>query len=926
MRPSLRHTALGAVVFMAWGCAESRFPPVTVHISPGQPAALQTAAADLVADLEHMGTKATRSAAAAPKCKSGEVHITIGGVGTVWSSSPQAYEIDDERCGRYSRVLTLKGGALLSAQWAVYDLLDRLGVRYFHPEQTFYPPHVNWPASLAVKAAPAFQERSMHAHTTHPIELSTPLDTTGLDMVKYDKDWIDWNVKLRQSSVDGWDGSIVPTYAYDRGFPRGGGLDLAESEQNGMPLLDPAHPEEDAPRIDAAIDAIMQPVSGLPSVSTISFTFNPSEFNTAPADLTVARINDVAGYVASKYPGVEVSTINQGTFEEPDPVSGVRFFDLPEFGPPSLEVELHPLMFYDLERPAPVYGNENYQYLLDFARKEAPIRRITHFPETSWWLTFDEPVPLYLAPVTLDARQHDMDLLHDLVATDPASKTGVYGHNLFTSGEEWGYWLVDWCVSRLVWDLSYTADQCLDDFTGVLAKGDVIKQVLLAAQARQNADMRDPELIRFLVGSDDPTEAALATGVVFHPLPPQPSAVLQWDDLQAGALETNSLQPLREMATAYHAWAAQIAGLLSAQNASQASWVREIHDGLEVFGLRADHAVAVYETVLSLRTALAANDLAGVQAASMGVMQAQSVTNQARAVITAREADYRYPAALNIVGDEAGTPDAVPNETVYPYRYLSRTHRLFYWTRPDTELAALFGDSTAVQVPKRLFRQALPLQVSLLANGISNLLMNWGDGTMATTLDPHTYTMDGLYAWHLTAVTATGLIDHADQAAVVDRRFVFPLMSLAVANPSGASILTGLLPGFEIGFGDDGNAFLAMGRIDGATSVSTNGTLQLFPRSGNATVPGDVTLTLKKVGTVTLHQAVIDVEDGTGPDARTLSISGTLNTADIVSLLVQVGGFDPTGAGQLVAEVLGVQTLPETIPFQVTATGSETDN
>ena len=60
---------------------------------------------------------------------------------------------------------------------------------------------------------------------------------------------------------------------------------------------------------------------------------------------------------------------------------------------------VHPLMFYDLERPAAgVYGNQDFGALLSFIRAQQAERPIVHYPEASWWLTFDLPVPLYLAP------------------------------------------------------------------------------------------------------------------------------------------------------------------------------------------------------------------------------------------------------------------------------------------------------------------------------------------------------------------------------------------------------------------------------------------------------------------------------------------------------------------------------------------------
>src|SRR5690606_22153022 len=130
-------------------------------------------------------------------------------------------------------------------------------------------------------------------------------------------------------------------------------------------------------------------------------------------------------------------------------------------------------------------------------------------------------------------------------------------------------------------------------------------------------------------------------------------------------------------------------------------FVREVYDGLRVFSLRARHAVVVYEAALALRQALLAADLDAVNAAYTGVEEARALTESARAHVRSREADYRYPPALTIAGDEPGSEGAIENRSVYPYRYLSRTHRLFYWTRPDEQLAALFGEGLDLVTPSR---------------------------------------------------------------------------------------------------------------------------------------------------------------------------------------------------------------------------------
>ena len=50
----------------------------------------------------------------------------------------QSYTIRETRCGG-GRNVVIRGTSTLSTQWATYDFLQRLGIRYFHPEQTVYP-------------------------------------------------------------------------------------------------------------------------------------------------------------------------------------------------------------------------------------------------------------------------------------------------------------------------------------------------------------------------------------------------------------------------------------------------------------------------------------------------------------------------------------------------------------------------------------------------------------------------------------------------------------------------------------------------------------------------------------------------------------------------------------------------------------------
>ena len=123
----------------------------------------------------------------------------------------------------------------------------------------------------------------MHVHRTHPVELSAPLNAVplGIDMAGYQRRWIDWNIKLRQTMVDGWDERFVADYAYQRGLSRSAGFNLLNAQQGGRPLLDPDDPRPESEQIAEAIEEEMAPVKGKPDPIRFGFQFNPNEFTVA---------------------------------------------------------------------------------------------------------------------------------------------------------------------------------------------------------------------------------------------------------------------------------------------------------------------------------------------------------------------------------------------------------------------------------------------------------------------------------------------------------------------------------------------------------------------------------------------------------------------------------------------------------------------
>ena len=895
-----------------------------MHVPPAPDYAAGPAVTEAAADITKVtGQPVLMVRGPAPVCRAGEVHLVLSGAdgepAAAADLSAQEYTIGENRCSGGGRVVRIRGGSALSEQWAVYDLMRRLGIRYFHPEQTFYPGDLSWPEQpLTVREGPDFMRRSFGAHMVHPIELSAPLNVAGLDMAAYQRRWVNWSLKMRQNIVNGWNEEFLGDYVWRRGFPRGAGINLLETQQGQKPVLDPDDPRPESVQIAAAIDAALAPVPGKPPVSTFGFNFAPTEFSEGDPVKALERINFITNYVSRNYPGVQVWLNNHGTAQEPVEPYGLRFGDLPGLGPEELNVSAHPLMFYDVSRPAAgVYGNKDFHFLRDFMLEQQEKRRVEYFPEASWWLTFDLPVPLYLAPVTLEARQNDVDLLRPYLATTPQAGTGIHGHRLFTSGQEWGYWLIDYCVAGMTWDTSFTWLDCLRDFTGQLEGGEEIFRVLQDVADRQVRDMRDPDILRMLVGSDLESEAGADLGIVFHPLPPLPSAVMTWSDAEVKRFRERSLAPLEDMEKHYQALADRVQALIPLQDERQAPWVREIHDGLQIFAWRAKHSLALYRTLLDLRGGLAGGDNEAVARARLAAQEVSDITAAATTVVRRREQDYRYPPALSTAGDEPGKPGAVTNRTVYPFRVMSRTHRLYYWHRPDQQLKDVIDSIELVSAGDRMILAGESLEIRVLAGKQEDLLVQWGDGT-ETGSTSHIYTRQGLFTWNLTTRADGQPLSATGEVAVVERQLNFPKGSLKFTSPPGAAFIDGLLAGYRVGTGDDGGGFLVLAGRDAGGDLREG----MIRRSltGADSGPEDLPLSLGGLGALTVYDAVITLQ-GEATASGAMEIRGYLSSEQCIGLVLAFGGFDPDGAREFIADMFGFTpaTLPELVPVVLQA-------
>jgi hypothetical protein len=933
--------SLASDVMIGDGASPTVEPAATtwrVEVAAAAPRGVAWAADDVVLAFSTMGQTVSRAVLTAEPCAAGlgvirfeEPAASPGGAGDAVLSTDQTWSIREERCGS-GRLITLAGGGLLGRQYAAYDLLHRVGARFFHPEQEWYPAAPTWPdAAMDLERTPAIRWRSASLHLTHPLELG---DAFRLGKPEYEleaKRYIDWQLKnLASYGEDGIGAGEYARYGLERGLMRSTGLGLYGQQQGASGLIDPDSPKTAEEQLADAIEArFAAPDTDKYPIRLFSVGFQPTEFTTEPEDEVVAHLRFIADYIVEHHPDVMLLATFHATKKPLSEKYGVSPYALMVPAHERYGVNIHTLMFYDLERPAPVYGNTDFNYLADFMRQYAGTRRLWYFPESAWWLTFDLPVPLYL-PITIEARSRDLAALRDLVDSTwqdgqaAAGDHGLDGHRVFGSGHEWGYWQNEYCSYRMAADLDYDWKDCIADITSPMGPAAAtVASTLQALVAHQQTVFFDAELLRYLVGTDKETEAAAAVGVVFHPLPPKPEEILAWTDAELTTWETVTAPKLLEMASTYAGFVSTLAPLEASVPASAAPFFREIRDGIEATGLRARHGAEVYGALAARRHA----QLRGGDDASAAMLAAAKATTAAAlTVIHRREADYRYlPIERSIGGGES--LDGDENWTIYPYRYLARTHWAFYWTQANarvTEALAGAGAGEVLQVTDALAKVGDAHALTLLAASPGGEV-DWADGTVEPALPgaaslAHTYAAAGRY---LATVTLGG-IDHPVALGSLVTETATGKTGSAV-SPAGVAIIDPLLPALV--FGSLGPAApgtperLAVGfSVDGVTVAPSRWVALdvVAAEEGITTAPADLTVPIvngkQLLAEIGLIGAVFELQSGGVP-----TVSGALATDELVGAVVGVGGFEEDGARALVASLLGLtpDTLPDSLAFQV---------
>lgn len=562
---------------------------------------------------------------------------------------------------------------LLGLQYGAWDALERAGVVWVHPLEAAWPTGWCRPcvADLDIAAVPGYAMRGTHMHTMHPIEYESTLLGHDPDTLPRFEALVGWLIARRQNflqwallrTVD-WDRWIVHAgqlvdIAQARGMRIGISAPLAFRQQNSYFLVDGESPLPASEQIRLSVDSLMQ--AGWDHIGS---EMGASEFFPVSDTEQVAQMSYLAQYLDERWDATTATKVHCTVNQTAPGYGDMNFNYIAQFTDPRMGVMPHTVQWYDLYRPGPTYDREDFFDMREFLLGEIGKRPVYYYPETAYWISFDNSVPLFL-PQYVQARWLDLHALRD---------SGMDGQINFSSGFEWGYWLNDMAAAWYAYAPAETWTTVLDRALAPLgaAAGDATT-ILADYIERQGDDLLVKNGIRWIISWEPASDVGHFVGIHAQPIVERLYEVAKMDADDLTAFERDrmpqllTLEPwLRGAADDWDALAPRVAR-------GGAAIYDEFALGLRATALRAAWMERLYRAVVERRKAELGLPGADANAFDRLITEADEVKAAALRIVRRQERNYRFPY------EEIGIDR--PSHTSYPFGYLRTVSDLWYWER-----------------------------------------------------------------------------------------------------------------------------------------------------------------------------------------------------------------------------------------------------
>ncbi len=573
---------------------------------------------------------------------------------------------------------TVEGGLPLGVQYGVAHVMELLGYRFDHPWKTVVPAKLvkAGTSALGREYAPEVTgKRGLHLHTLHPIEALWDFWVPGDQNLLGARRTLDWLIKNRGNylqwaglndilasgaTADAWRAHThaIVDEAHRRGVKVGLGIELFGSGnlQQAFDLVDGQTPDpvELQRRFHLLNDGV--------GFDTFNLSFG--EFFNEPPQTFIDAVNATYDAQQAAAPGTEMTALvhvgNYANLQVTYMGQTMQYYFLVQFANAAIVPWIHSVMYFDLyEDAGGAYLHDMFdQHRAFLEQRVAAGQSVGYFPESAYWVAFDNSVPTYL-PLYLRSRWTD---LHELKA-----KGALTQYVEFSSGFEWGYWQQDVAALRWGFHLDDTWDQPIKDAFSVYGpKGDAAAELVRQLGEVEHHALIEQRLAAYLASRDQIIDYGRGQGIVSQPdrvdLPDLPGL----DAATRAQFESDKLVPLEQFATDLEGLNAQLQAVgLDPKDEFQA----ELIDGFEVTARRARFIASTYRATC--------DSLDGHDPHPMLDRAAEELA-AAQAVVTRRHRALHDPEPLLLIHQPA-------NPTLYQYGYLFEADQLCYWHREQAQ-------------------------------------------------------------------------------------------------------------------------------------------------------------------------------------------------------------------------------------------------
>lgn len=596
--------------------------------------------------------------------------------------------------------LVVSAGTKADLVTATYALLEELGIRFFHPMQELVPSYdaPRFPRRLDVRRHAWVKTRGLQVHVLHPLEWFRPLMEPGEQNLSEAKRLVDWLVKTGQNhlqwpllrTVD-WASFAeharkIADYAHARGVNVGCSLNLSVKgslQGNYVLVTDDAQHEA---QIEAGLRRAME-------VPWDDVEIALGEFLAADPEALLRWLDAAVASLATIAPGVRIAVQNHvgnydSLYSDFRGVPHTYFYHVPKYADPRLGQTVHTLFWHDLYRPGGMYQHPDFSFQREFIFEELASpekRRVRYFPESAYFIATDIDVPAFL-PEFIESRWTDIHRL----AEDIRSKglAPLDGHTLFTSGHEWGYWLTDYLVAKMLWEPDAPLDRFVSHYTSAYGScAPAVQASLSRVIDLQRTFLLEKRLIPYVSGEDNAVDlGALAGFTIREPRKRFDDLVLAPEPERA-AFEATVVADLETVIRETRPIEDDLAAHCRGSDAPLVPWCEELRDGVRIVRLRLEHTVALYRSVL-------AHARGNAGEANRLLHDAMAITERAKEVILEREKHYRF--------DVERLTAAYDNPTVYKFGYLRQAHTQCLWRRQDEQARRIVEENLVGSKPTGL--------------------------------------------------------------------------------------------------------------------------------------------------------------------------------------------------------------------------------